>query len=312
MRSMRWLSRHPKLAVFWRSVLDATIGALLMLALLSWQRMRDDDALFRQLVQVADLKAAKVAGGVPSEEARALAILHAVYAEVRERAVFFGDTEWTTPHLLWSAGDHMNRPAGACASYVTVLAKAMQTAGYPVRKVGLVKNGIMAYHHVLEAKIDGRWAVLDAAFDQSFRRPDGKLASAADVHEDWLYYRTQMMPGYYPEYDYSGYYYTNWSRIPGAEMLFGWFPEARTWLHDHGVSVRFWFLSVHAWLIGFGLAGAGLLVLVRGCSTRKKVGAEKPSNTVPEPREKPKMPEWVRQQVLEVPLPAALPAAKRG
>ena len=311
---MRLLARHPRLALVLRSTVDATIGALLMMALLSWQRMRDDEALFRQLVQVAELKAAKVAGGVPSDETRALEILHAVYAEVRERAVFFGDTEWTTPHLLWSAGDHMNRPAGACASYVTVLAKAMQTAGFPIRKVGLVKNGLVAYHHVLEAKVNNRWVVLDAAFDQSFRRPDGKLASAADVQQDWLYYRTQIMPGYYPEYDYSGFYYTNWNRIPGAETLLGWFPEARTWLHIHGISIRFWFLNIHAWLIGLGLGGAVVLTLLRWRTSRKKRVPEKsPTSPAPEPREKPKMPEWVRQQpVLEVTLPAALPAAKRG
>jgi hypothetical protein len=306
------LPRHPKLATLLRSLADATIGALLMMALLSWQRMRDDDALFRQLVQVAELKAAKVEGGTPSDETRVLEILHTVSAEVRGRAVFFSDTEGTMPGLLWSAGDHLNRPAGASASYVTVLAKALQTAKFPIRKVGLVKNGITAYHHVLEAKVNGRWVVLDATFDQHFRRPDGKLACAADIHADWLYYRSQIMPGYYPEYDYSGFYYTNWDRIPGAATVLGWFPEARSWLHDHGISIRFWFLNVHAWLVGLGLGGAVILLLARWQGVRKNRAAEKTPPSRPEPREKPKMPEWVRQQVLEDTLPPALPAAKRG
>lgn len=305
-------SRHPKLAIVARSLADASTGALLMLALLSWQRMREDDALFRQLVQVAELKAAKIEGGAPSDETRVLEILHTVSAEVRGRAVLFSDTEGSMPGLLWSAGDHLNRPAGDCASYVTVLAKALQTADFPIRKVGLTKNGITAYHHVVEAKVNGRWAVLDATFDQHFRRPDGKLACAADVHAEWLYYRAQIMPGYYPEYDYSGFYYTNWDRIPGAATVLGWFPDARTWLHDHGISIRFWFLNVHAWLLGLGLGGAAILLLARWREVQKKRANEKTPDPAPEPREKPKMPEWVRQQVLEAPLPAALPAAKRG
>ncbi len=309
---MRLSARFPRLVPAMRFLMDAAIGALLMMAALSWQRMNDDEALFRQLVQVAEGKAAKVAGGTPTDEARALEVLHAVYTEVRERAVFFGDTEWTTPHLLWSAGDHMNRPAGACASYVTVLAKALQTAGFPVRKVGLVKNGLVAYHHVLETKLNGRWVVMDAAFDQSFRRPDGKLASASDVHKDWLYYRNQIMPGYYPEYDYSGFYYTNWDRIPGASLVLGWFPSWRTWLHERGVSVRFWFLNVHAWLMGIGLGGAAILLLVRwGRARRRARKAAAEAATVPGPREKPKMPEWVRNQPLGPSAPPALPAAKR-
>lgn len=310
---MRLSERFPRIFPVMRFLLDAAVGAFLMMALLSWQRMNDDESLFRQLVQVAEGKAAKAAGTgqQPTDEARALEVLHAVYTEVRERAVFFGDTEWTTPHLLWSAGDHMNRPAGACASYVTVLAKALQTADFPVRKVGLVKNGLTAYHHVLETKINGRWVVMDAAFDQSFRRPDGKLASAADVNADWLYYRDQIMPGYYPEYDYSGFYYTNWERIPGATTVLRWFPSWGTWLHQRGISIRFWFLNVHAWLIGIGLTGAVVLGLVRWNLTRKKPVVADASASVPEAREKPKMPEWVRQQPAVEMVPPVLPAAKR-
>jgi hypothetical protein len=96
-------SRHPKFATVSRFLADATIGALLMLALLSWQGMREDDALFRQLVQVAELKAAKIEGNTPSDETRALEILHTVSAEVRGRAVFFSDTEGTTPPISPSA-----------------------------------------------------------------------------------------------------------------------------------------------------------------------------------------------------------------
>lgn len=307
---MRLLARYPRLIPLIRFAADATVGALLMMVVMSWMRMRHDEALFRQLVQVATQKAQKAAGGAPTDEARALEILHAVYSEVRERAVFFGDTEWTTPNLLWSAGDHMNQPAGACASYVTVLAKALQTAGYPVRKIGLEKNGLVAYHHVLETKIDGRWVLMDAAFDQSFRRPDGKLASAADVHANWLYYRLQITPDYYPEYDYSGFYYTNWDRIPGAGLVLGWFPEWRTWLFEKGVSIRFWFLNVYAWLIGLGLAGSAIIMVLRWRCSRTKPPKVEDALEAHSPKAKPKMPEWVRQQaVVAVP---PLPAVKRS
>ena len=43
----------------------------------------------------------------------------------------------TTEVSIRSSHDHLLAPTGACASYSHVLAKALMTAGYDVRKVGL-------------------------------------------------------------------------------------------------------------------------------------------------------------------------------
>ena len=56
---------------------------------------------------------------------------------------------------------------------------ALQTAGYPIRKVGLSKGSQRGIHHVLETYVDGHWVLLDGLSNLSFRHPDGSPASGA-------------------------------------------------------------------------------------------------------------------------------------
>lgn len=69
-------------------------------------------------------------------------------------------------------------------------------------------------HILLEARIGGRWVVLDGLYNLYFTRPDGKIASFSDVQNNWTYYRPQTPDHYNERYRYRGVKYTNWDKIP--------------------------------------------------------------------------------------------------
>lgn len=118
--------------------------------------------------------------------------------------------------------------AHTCGSFTLVLAKALERAGIEFRIAQMLCDGRTACHVLLEALVDGRWVVLDPLFDQAFVRPDGQLASFADVSADWASYqkqipadRTQLDPcgeRFYDteHYDYAAVRYMNWNKIPIA------------------------------------------------------------------------------------------------
>ena len=159
------------------------------------------------------------------------------------------------PISFKSSSEQLHDPSGACASFSHVLAKCLLTEGIEVRKVGLMRGQVKAVHHVIEAKLDGRWALMDAVFNQVFRAPDGHLVDAREVGQNWAFYSQQVSADYNRSYDYSGFYHTNWDRIP----LVGWvvkrIPGLEAELERRNVSVRFWFFNINRWL-----AGASFLV----------------------------------------------------
>ena len=119
-------------------------------------------------------------------------------------------------------------------------------------------GGERAIHHVIEARLGGAWVLLDAYYNLAFRTPAGTLASAAEVSRHWPHFRTQVPADYNPDYDYSGYYYTNWERVPLVGRLVRSSPGLAEWLHAQGVSVRFWFFNTFRWEAGLSLlASAG-------------------------------------------------------
>ena len=75
-------------------------------------------------------------------------------------------------------------------------------------------NGLYGGHILVEAKTAKGWAVLDGSYDLFFRKPDGNLASFADVGKNWDYYKNQVPAGYDNNYRYEGVRYTNWEKIP--------------------------------------------------------------------------------------------------
>lgn len=200
---------------------------------------------------------------VPQTEENAVRIMAKVHHIMDSRYGQIADLGHPEPGLLWSSDEHLIEPSGACASYTQVLGKALQTAGFSIRKLGLSKDGLRGIHHVLETRIDGRWVLMDALSNLAFRRPDGHIASAAEVHADWEYYRPQTPADYNPTYDYSGYYYTNWRKVPVIGAIVEGIPSLHDWLQAQGVSLWFLLLDVNQWFAGFAIFGAIFLMIVR-------------------------------------------------
>lgn len=224
---------------------DWLVGGLVTLAIVCWNGQREETSHFKLLVSAA--LGTDEPEEIRQDEASALALLHTVNKAVSYRESRLNQNSPTKVSPFWTSEQHWLHPKGACASYTATLAKALKTAGFPIRKVGLSKNGLMAIHHLVEAKIDGHWVVLDGIYDLAFRNPSGQLASAKEVGADWAYYSRQAPANYNPDYDYSGFYYTNWDRIPIAGWVFGKLPSVKHWLERRETSIRFVFLDVRAW-----------------------------------------------------------------
>ena len=239
------------------------IGALLAMAGFFVYNSKQEQYHFSRLIHSSLGLPHDHSDQVPQTEDNAVRIMAKVHHIMDSRYGQIADLGHPEPGLLWSSDEHLIEPSGACASYTQVLGKALQTAGFPIRKVGLAKDGLRGIHHVLETQIDGRWVLMDALSNLAFRRPDGRLASAAEVHADWEHYRQQTPPDYNPTYDYSTYYYTNWSKIPLIGAMVEAVPSLHQWLQGNGVSLWFILLDVNQWFAGFSFTGAVLLILVR-------------------------------------------------
>ncbi len=113
---------------------------------------------------------------------------------------------------------------GACGSYTTVLARILKSGGYQVRIAQMTVNGTIGGHMVVEVKKRSNWIVLDPLLQQYFKKPDGRLASFKDVHENWAYYQKQTDTNYVTSYQYQDVNYTNWNKIkylgPAAKWIF--------------------------------------------------------------------------------------------
>lgn len=244
-------------------VTDVTIGSLIAFAGFSFYQAQQERFHFSRLVHTALHLDAAHSDLVPRTEENAVLILHKVHDVVEARHAQLADVGHPEPGILWSSDEHLSEPSGACASYTQVLAKSLKTAGYPIRKVGLAKDGRKQIHHVLETEIGGRWVVLDALNDLAFHRADGHLASAEEVHADWAFFQKQTPPDYNPDYDYSEFYYTNWDSVPGVGSVVLAFPPLHKWLEDRGVSLRFLLLDVYQWFAGLSLVAVVLLLTLR-------------------------------------------------
>jgi hypothetical protein len=103
---------------------------------------------------------------------------------------------------------------GSCGSYSMVLGSILHELGYKVRFAQMKVGDVWGGHIIIEAQTSKGWVVLDPSFNLFFKRPDGRLASFADVHGNWDYYKQQLPPDYIYDYTYSDVRYTNWSKIP--------------------------------------------------------------------------------------------------
>ncbi|MBN9382609.1 MAG: transglutaminase domain-containing protein [Chitinophagaceae bacterium] len=165
------------------------------------------------------------------------------------RAPVFGGTQVLGPSadFFHATSVDLQTTQGACGSYSQVMALILKTYDYPVRIAQMKAGGTWAAHNIVEVQTGHGWVVLDPTFDTHFVRPDGHLASFADVHNDWKYYSRQVPKDYDPQYRYEDVRYSNWTKIP---ILF---PAAKGILNlilgkakADTISVRTWFLKVYS------------------------------------------------------------------
>lgn len=116
--------------------------------------------------------------------------------------------------LFRSTAVDLMTASGACGSYSQVLARIIDTYHYPVRIAQMKAYGYFGAHNIVEVYTGKTWVVLDPTFNLRFIRPDGQLASFADVHGDWTYYSKQLPAEYDLNYRYEDVRYTNWTKVP--------------------------------------------------------------------------------------------------
>jgi hypothetical protein len=149
-----------------------------------------------------------------SNKEKALEILHKSHHLLKPRREFFrGPTQINTRDTLFRSSDIQLIDGGVCGSHTHVMGRLLQTAGFPIRVAQMKCGEIWGGHILLETKIDGQWAVLDALYNLSFEKADGTLASFKEVGQNWAYFQTQTPANYNPTYAYEDVRYTNWRKI---------------------------------------------------------------------------------------------------
>lgn len=195
-----------------------------------------------------------------TDEERAISIMNLVHAALKPRLDLLEQTGPVRPLLLNSTDAQLLVPAGHCGSFAHVLARALQRAGFEVRLAQMLSRGIWGDHVVVEAKVDGRWVVLDGYYCLAFRGADGELLGFKEIGRDWEDVRSQCPPGYKDHYRYEDVRYTNWRGLP-VGVLGEWIGQ---------FSVRTLFLNRY-WTISVGLSVCLLGVFAsHGWSIRRR------------------------------------------
>lgn len=186
-----------------------------LLASLLYFYMEDsyEDQLFRAMAQYVKEKSAKQGS---TEEALLQESVHVTHYLGQGRAAIFNDNAISAlkPSLIHPVTYDLMTANGACGSYAYILSSLLNRLNIPNRVAQMKVNGLYGGHILVEAKTAKGWAVLDGSYDLYFKKPDGNLASFADVESNWDYYKNQVPAGYDNNYRYSGVRYTNWQKIP--------------------------------------------------------------------------------------------------
>ena len=103
-----------------------------------------------------------------------------------------------------------------CGGYALVLGNLLDKAKYKFRfgQMSCSSNNLYGCHIIVEAKINGKYSILDPTFNLYFINQDQSLASVREVLKNWDNYKNQVPDDYNMEYDYHGMRYTNWDKIP--------------------------------------------------------------------------------------------------
>ncbi len=168
-----------------------------------------EDRLITQIVE-------NVAGDAVSDQQKAIALLDATHAMLRPRLEIFGGESYIgiRDTLFRSTDIHLLDSKGVCGSHAHVLGRLLQRAGMPIRMAQMKCGEHWGCHILLEARVDGRFVVLDPLYNLAFMKADGSLASFDEVSRNWPHFALQV-PGDYPLYfAYEDVRYTNWNKIP--------------------------------------------------------------------------------------------------
>ena len=199
-----WQSRH---ALFFVN------GFLLASLLYFYMEDSYEDQLFKALAQhVKD----QTANQGSTEEAILLQSLHVTHYLGQGRAAIFNNNEIPAikPSLIHPVTYDLMTTSGACGSYAYILSSLLNRLKIPNRIAQMKVNGFYGGHILVEAKTAKGWVVLDGTYDLYFKKPDGNLASFAEVGSNWNYYKNQVPADYDNNYRYAGVRYTNWGKIP--------------------------------------------------------------------------------------------------
>jgi hypothetical protein len=142
--------------------------------------------------------------------------MNVCYYLMHPRATTFNNDAPMGPQagIFRSTAVDLMTASGACGSYSQVLARIIDTYHYPIRIAQMKAKGYFGAHNIVEAYTGSRWVVLDPTFNLCFVRPDGRLASFEDVHDNWNFYAQQLPIDYDRDYRYEDVRYTNWTKIP--------------------------------------------------------------------------------------------------
>jgi hypothetical protein len=176
-----------------------------------------EDNYEKQLFQgLADYVKEKSAQTGNNENALILQSLHITNYLGRSRSFIYGNREINTimSSVIHPVTFDLQTAKGACGSYSYILSRLLNELKIPNRIAQMKVDNKYGGHILLEAKTSQGWVVLDGSYDLFFKKPDGNLASFADVQGNWEYYKKQLPQGYNFAYRYEGVRYTNWNKIP--------------------------------------------------------------------------------------------------
>ena len=151
-----------------------------------------------------------------TEDSVVVKVMHACHNLLVNRGSVFGGKQFEgfKTELIDPASFDLMTANGACGSFSMVLARVLQDYKYQVRIAQMKSYGVYAAHNIVEVKTSHGWVVLDPLFDLYFINPSQRLASFADLKNDWNYYGNQLPPGYDRNIRYEDVRYSNWAKIP--------------------------------------------------------------------------------------------------
>ena len=188
-------------------------GFLLSLLALVYLQVNYEEQLFKSLAAHVTESNNKQ---TLTQDSLVIRSLHVTHELEKSRSILFGKRPINNLNARYVQPLTYDLMTGqqACGGFSYVLGRLLQEMDMDIRFAQMKVNGMYGGHILVETKMNHGWVVLDPMFDLFFTRPDGKMASFADVQGDWPYYSKQVPDGYKPEYNYAAVRYTNWDKIP--------------------------------------------------------------------------------------------------